>query len=85
MTPTRRRATARWFQDTFGISCVRACRLAGFSRATWYRKSIARDQSAIRLRTREFAQARPRFGYYPIYILLRREGWPVNLKRVLRL
>ena len=85
MTPTRRRATAQWFQDTFGISGVRACRLAGFSRAAWYRKSIARDQSAIRLRIREFAQARPRFGYYRIYILLRREGWPVNRKRVRRL
>jgi putative transposase len=75
VTPTRRRATAQWFQDTFGISCVRACRLAGFSRAAWYRKSKARDQSAIRLRIREFAQARPRFGYYRIYVLLRREGW----------
>jgi putative transposase len=85
MTPTRRRATAQWFQDTFGISCVRACRLAGFSRAAWYRKSKARDQSAIRLRIREFAHARPRFGYYRIYVLLRREGWRVNLKRVRRL
>ena len=85
MTPTRRRATAQWFRDTFGISCVRACRLAGFSRAAWYRRSKARDQSAMRRRVREFAHARPRFGYYRIYVLLRREGWRVNLKRVRRL
>lgn len=85
MTPTRRRATAQWFQDTFGISFVRACRLAGFSRAAWYRKSRAKHQSSLRMRIRELAQARPRFGYYRIHVMLRREGWRVNLKRVRRL
>jgi putative transposase len=85
VTPTRRRTTARWFQDTIGVSCVRACRLAGFSRAAWYRRSRAKDQSALRLRIRELAVARPRFGYNRIYIMLRREGWRVNLKRVRRL
>lgn len=59
--------------------------MAGFSRAAWYRKRQARDQSAMRLRIREFAKARPRFGYYRIYVLLRREGWLVNPKRVRRL
>jgi putative transposase len=29
--------------------------------------------------------ARPRFGYLRIHVLLRREGWPVNKKRVRRL
>jgi hypothetical protein len=31
------------------------------------------------------AQARPRFGYLRIWVLLRREGWGVNRKRVRRL
>ena len=34
--PTLRRELAHWFQDTFDVSCVRACRLARFSRAAWY-------------------------------------------------
>ena len=63
---------------------MRACRLAGFRRAAWYRRSRAKDQSALRMRIREIAQARPRFGYHRVYILLRREGWRVNLKRVRR-
>lgn len=29
--------------------------------------------------------SRPRYGYMRLYVLLRREGWPVNHKRVLRL
>jgi putative transposase len=56
--------------------------LAQFSRAAWYRRSRARDQSALRLRIREFAHARPRFGHLRIRVLLRREGWVVNRKRV---
>ena len=63
---------------------MRACRLAGFSRAAWYRRSRANDPSALRMRIREIAQARPRFGYHRVYILLRREGWRVNLKRLRR-
>lgn len=33
---------------------------------------------------REIAYARPRFGYLRIHVMLRREGWPVNKKRVHR-
>ncbi len=85
MRPARRRELAGWFQGTFQVSCARACRLAQFSRAAWYRRSRARDQSALRLRIREFAHARPRFGHLRIWVLLRREGWAVNRKRVRRL
>lgn len=70
---------------TFQVSCVRACRLAQFSRAAWHRRSQARDQSALRLRIRDLAHARPRFGYRRLWVLLRREGWGVNHKRVRRL
>ena len=37
------------------------------------------------MRIGEIAHSRPRFGYNRVYILLRREGWRVNLKRVRRL
>jgi putative transposase len=67
------------------MSVKRSCRLAELQRATWYRKSTAKDQSALRLRIQEIAQARPRFGYERIWILLRREGWRVNRKRIHRL
>ncbi len=39
----------------------------------------------MRLRIRDLTAARMRYGYYRIYILLRREGWRVNHKRVYRL
>ena len=59
--------------------------MAQFSRAAWYRKSRAKDQAALRLRIREIAHARPRFGFLRIWVMLRREGWVVNRKRVRRL
>jgi hypothetical protein len=67
------------------VSCRRACALADICPNTWYYRSRARDASALRLRIRELTQARPRFGYTRIWILLRREGWRDNKKRVHRL
>jgi putative transposase len=80
-----RRELARWFMGTFGVSCVRACQLARFTRASWYRRSTRGDQAPLRLRIREIAHARPRFGYLRVWAMLRREGWRVNNKRVRRL
>ena len=37
------------------------------------------------MRLKELASTRPRFGYKRLYILLRREGWNVNHKRIHRL
>ena len=43
------------------------------------------QQEALRLRLRELAGVRTRYGYRRLTILLRREGWKVNAKRVYRL
>lgn len=43
------------------------------------------DQTALRLRIRELAASRVRYGYLRLHLLLRREGWHVNHKRVYRL
>lgn len=37
------------------------------------------------MRIREIANDRPRFGYTRIHVMLRREGWKINIKRVHRL
>lgn len=72
-------------RTTFGVSIVRACALAQFSRTGWYRPPTRDDQAVLRGRIRELAHARPRFGFLRIWVLLRREGWLVNKKRVRRL
>lgn len=81
----RRRALALWIRERFAVSVQQACRLASLRRSTWYRRSRARDQTPLRMRIRELAMTRPRFGYLRIHVLLRREGWRVNRKRIHRL
>jgi putative transposase len=44
-----------------------------------------RDEEPLRQRLRELAAERRRFGYRRLHVLLRREGWVVNHKRVYRL
>lgn len=47
---------------------------------------IDRDpQTALRIRIKDLAAARVRYGYKRICLLLNREGWHVNHKRVYRL
>jgi putative transposase len=69
----------------FRVSKQRACRVILLGRSTYYWRSKAKDQTPLRARLRELAEARPRFGYPRLHVLLRREGWKVNIKRVYRL
>jgi putative transposase len=68
-----------------GVSERRAIRFTGFSRSTMRYRSLRSPQEELRARIHEFAAQRPRWGYRQIHTLLRREGWPVNLKRVQRI
>jgi putative transposase len=83
--PAQKRAAARFFRAGFRVSERRACRLAGMARSSYRYRSQAADQAALRLRLRDLAAARVRYGYRRLHILLRREGWRVNHKRIYRL
>jgi putative transposase len=70
------------------VSVARLCEISGLSRATFYRKPTAlEDDSAIEVRDRlqELACECPSYGYRRLTAALRREGFRVNRKRVLRL
>ena len=43
------------------------------------------EKIPLRMRIRDIAQARVRYGYKRIHVLLRREGWKVNHKAVYRI
>jgi putative transposase len=42
-------------------------------------------QDALRVRLRELAGSRVRYGYRRLTVLLKREGWEVNAKRIYRI
>lgn len=51
----------------------------------YYYKPLKDTQEVLRKRIKEIASTRVRYGYQRIYVLLRREGWQINHKRVHRL
>ena len=65
------------------------CRAAGVSRASFYRGWAASEpeleEMALRDAIQRLALAHRHYGYRRIGALLRREGWCVNAKRVLRI
>ncbi len=72
---------------SFGVSERRACAVAGQPRSTQRTTpAVVPDaEQHLRARLRELAAAHPRYGYRRLGILLAREGFRVNHKRVQRL
>lgn len=65
----------------YRVGMRRACAVVGLQRSVYYYKST-KDDRVLTQRIREIAEIRVRYGYLRIYVLLRREGWHVNHKRV---
>lgn len=85
MTARERRCVVERVQAAVAVSERQAIRWTGFSRSSVRYRSVRAPQDALRARIRELAAERPRWGYRRIHVLLRREGWAVNRKRVQRL
>lgn len=83
--PARRRAAVKHLVDRHGVSESRACRVVGISRSVHRYVAHGKNETALRMRLRELAEARRRFGYRRLHVLLRREGWAINIKRTYRI
>jgi putative transposase len=57
----------------------------GLSKSTWYYRHHRRPDGPLRMRIKEIAMTRPRYGYRRIHVLLGREGWRVGHERVFRI
>ena len=81
----QKRALVVQLQQAWAVSISRACRVICFDRKVHHYQSKRYDQAPLIARIKEIAYSRIRYGYQRVYILLRREGWLVNRKRVHRL
>ena len=72
-------------RDTWKVSIRRACRVLRTETSTYHYKGRRRSQARLIKRIKEIAETRVRYGYRRIHVLLRREGFAVNAKRVYRL
>jgi putative transposase len=80
--PAARRTAVSYSIEQYRISERRACRLAGISRSSRRYQPATDGDESLRERIRELARERQRFGHLRLTILLRREGWVVNHKKV---
>jgi putative transposase len=62
----------------------RATSLLKLSRSVYLYRSQARDASVLKLRIKEIADTRVHYGYRRVHVMLRREGFKDNHKRVYR-
>ena len=85
VTPSRRRCVVGHLRTACQVSERRACRATGFHRSSQRYRSRRDPRVELRVRLKELAAARVRYGYRRLHVLLRREGWPINAKRVHRL
>ena len=83
--PAARRAVVRHLQGAYAVGERRACNATGFMRSSQRYRSRRDPQTELRVRLRDLAASRARYGYRRLHVLLRREGWPVNHKRTYRL
>jgi len=85
MKPARKREMVDHVRAAWRVSIRRACRAVPVDRSTYHYRSKRAGQAPLAKRIREIAETRVRYGYRRIHVLLRREGWQVNVKRVCRL
>jgi putative transposase len=85
VTPAVKREAVVHLCSAFEVSERRACSAIEVPRATIRYRSRRPDDRALRERLRTLAHERRRFGYRRLHVLLRREGYVVNHKRIYRL
>ena len=81
--PSGKLNVSKYLIEKFTVSIKRACNLLDLSRSLWYYQS-KRDDSELIAKLTELAEQLPTRGFDEYYKRLRREGYPWNRKRVLR-
>jgi len=85
VTPAVKREAVARLKEAHEMSERRACQVIGCVRMTIRYRSRRPDDLGLRERLRALAKERRRFGYRRLHVLLRREGYVVNHKRLFRI
>jgi len=85
VTPAAERKAVAHLRAAFGMSERRACKTIGCCRMTMRYKTTRADDAGLRQRMKAIAHERRRFGYRRLHVLLKREGYVINHKRLFRL
>src|SRR5690606_20693692 len=85
LRPSRKRGMVDNIRMEYNISIQRCCKLVLLHKSVFYYKAKGRrSDQLLRMRMNEIASVRVRYGFWRIHILLRREGFMDNHKRMYR-
>jgi len=85
VTPAGKRKAVAHLVDSHGMSERRACKAIGSCRMTVRYKTTRAGDAGLRQRLKAIAHERRRFGYRRLHVLLKREGYVINHKKLFRL
>lgn len=85
MRPARKRKLVDTIKADWKVSIRRACSVLKVDRSLYVYKSRRGEQAELKLKIKDICQTRIRYGYRRVHILIKREGWSVNPKRIYRL
>ncbi|WP_247548054.1 IS3 family transposase [Bradyrhizobium sp. 177] len=83
--PVAKREAVAHLQAVMGLSERRACGIVGADRKMVRYRSCRPPDTELRGHLRELANARRRFGYRRLFVLLRQQGEPSGRNRIYRL
>ncbi|MGN6263104.1 MAG: IS3 family transposase [Ralstonia sp.] len=82
-SPQAKREAVRTLMTERAMGVTRACGLVGISRSLFHYESCRRvDDETLTGRMMAIAGQKRRYGYRRIHVLLQREGWLANHKRI---
>ena len=83
--PAARREAVRHLRKGYAVSLRRACGLMSLCPSSYYYQAQPRDDGDLREALKEAAAKRRRWGYRMLTVLMRRQGFTDNHKRIYRI
>ena len=83
--PAAKRDAVAHLKALMGLSERRACQIISADRKMIRYRSCRPPEAELRMKLRDLANQRRRFGYRRLFIVLRREGEPSGVNRIYRL
>ena len=85
VAPVAKREAVAHLREAHQVSERRACAVLGVDRSSVRYRSVRPDDADLRKAMKAVADERRRFGYRRVHIMLERQGWHVNQKKIRRL
>ena len=85
MTPGAKREAVAHLCTEHRVSQRRACSVVGVDRSSVRYRGMRPDDAELRQVMRAVAAGRRRFGYRRVHVMLERQGWRANQKKIRRL